>query len=45
MPQHWVNVFIGAILILAVLADIWVRQEGILATWWAKFRRKDSSHG
>jgi ribose transport system permease protein len=30
MPQHWVNVCIGAILIIAVLADIWLRQEHIL---------------
>ena len=30
MPQHWVNVFIGVILIVAVLIDIWVRQENIL---------------
>ena len=29
MPQHWVNVFIGLIQIIAVLADIWVRQQGI----------------
>ena len=29
MPQHWVNVFIGLILICAVLADIWIRQQGI----------------
>jgi ribose transport system permease protein len=32
LPQHWVNVFIGAILILAVVADIWIRQYGILST-------------
>ena len=32
MPQHWVNVFVGCILIGAVLIDIWVRQEGILQT-------------
>jgi ribose transport system permease protein len=31
MPQHWVNVFIGLILIAAVLADIWLRQEGLVA--------------
>ena len=31
MPQHWVNVFIGLILIAAVLGDIWLRQEGLLA--------------
>jgi len=30
MPQHWINVFIGAILIIAVLIDIWVRQANIL---------------
>jgi ribose transport system permease protein len=29
MPQHWVNVFVGVILIVAVLIDIWVRQENI----------------
>ncbi len=29
LPQHWVNSFVGLILILAVLVDIWVRQEGI----------------
>jgi len=32
MPQHWVNVFVGVILIVAVLIDIWVRQANILAT-------------
>ena len=32
MPQHWVNVFIGVILILAVLIDIWVRQANIFST-------------
>ncbi len=29
LPQHWVNSFVGLILILAVLVDIWVRQEGL----------------
>ena len=29
MPQHWINVFIGGILIVAVLIDIWVRQVGV----------------
>jgi ribose transport system permease protein len=29
MPQHWVNVIVGFILIIAVLADIWIRQQGI----------------
>lgn len=32
LPQHWVNTFIGSILIIAVLIDIWVRQAGILGT-------------
>ena len=32
MPQHWVNVFIGLILIVAVLIDIWLRQANIFAT-------------
>ena len=30
LPQHWVNVFVGAILIGAVLIDIWVRQQGVI---------------
>jgi ribose transport system permease protein len=30
MPQHWVNVFVGVILIIAVLIDIWVRQANII---------------
>jgi len=30
LPQHWVNVFIGAILIGAVLIDIWIRQANIV---------------
>lgn len=38
MPQHWVNVFIGLILIIAVLADIWVRQQGILTEWAKRLR-------
>jgi ribose transport system permease protein len=32
LSQHWVNVFIGLILILAVIGDIWLRQSGVLAT-------------
>lgn len=31
LPQHWVNAFIGSILILAVLVDIWVRQADIFS--------------
>lgn len=33
MPQHWVNVLIGVILICAVLADVWIRQHGIIGQW------------
>lgn len=36
MPQHWVNVIVGFILIIAVLADIWIRQQGILREWTRK---------
>lgn len=39
MPQHWVNVFIGLILILAVLSDIWLRQENLVGRLRARFRR------
>ena len=39
MPQSWVNVFIGVILIGAVLTDIWVRQANIFATLRERFRR------
>ncbi len=40
MPQHWVNVFIGLILILAVLSDIWLRQESLLRQLWQRLRRQ-----
>ena len=40
MPQHWVNVFIGLILIVAVLGDIWLRQEGLLARLAHRLRRR-----
>ncbi|MBB3387745.1 ribose transport system permease protein [Rhizobium sp. BK275] len=49
MPQHWINVFIGVILIVAVLIDIWVRQANILGRLRTRLRRGaptgDSSHG
>jgi ribose transport system permease protein len=32
MPQHWVNAFVGFILIGAVLIDIWVRQANVFRT-------------
>ena len=37
MPQHWINVFIGVILIAAVLIDIWVRQANLFARLRARF--------
>ncbi|MBO0752685.1 MAG: ABC transporter permease, partial [Bradyrhizobiaceae bacterium] len=40
MPQHWVNVFIGLVLILAVLSDIWLRQENIVGRWRARLTRR-----
>ncbi|MBY5816792.1 ABC transporter permease [Rhizobium leguminosarum] len=49
MPQHWINVFIGVILIVAVLIDIWVRQANIFGRLRTPLRRGaptgDSSHG
>ncbi|MDH5558347.1 MAG: ABC transporter permease, partial [Alphaproteobacteria bacterium] len=41
MPQHWVNVSIGSILIVAVLVDIWVRQYGIFGQLARLLRRAD----
>jgi len=43
MPQHWINVFIGSILVVAVLIDIWVRQQGILSTLGAILTRRRKS--
>jgi ribose transport system permease protein len=40
MPQHWVNVWIGIILIVAVLGDIWLRQERILTRLAPQFGRR-----
>jgi len=45
LPQHWVNVFIGGILILAVLVDIWVRQAGIIGRLAAALRRRPPAKG
>jgi ribose transport system permease protein len=39
MPQHWINVFIGGILIVAVLIDIWVRQANIFGRLRARLAR------
>jgi ribose transport system permease protein len=40
MPQHWVNVFLGLILIIAVLIDIWVRQANIFAVLKDRLRER-----
>jgi ribose transport system permease protein len=45
MPQHWVNVFIGVILIAAVLVDIWVRQANVLSTFWQLLNRRKPAPG
>lgn len=49
MPQHWINVFIGVILIVAVLIDIWVRQANIFARLRGRFttaaRTGEAIHG
>jgi ribose transport system permease protein len=42
MPQHWVNVFIGVILIAAVLIDIWVREANIFGRLRAILAQKRS---
>ena len=38
LPQQWQNVFIGAILLIAVIGDIWIRQNNIFGRWWAHAR-------
>jgi ribose transport system permease protein len=38
LPQQWQNVFIGAILIIAVVGDIWLRQNNILGRWFGRGR-------
>ena len=40
MPQHWINVFIGVILIVAVLIDIWVRQANLFGRLRARYARR-----
>jgi len=44
MPQHWINVVIGLILIGAVISDIWVRQEHIFARMFAWLRLARRPH-
>ena len=41
LPQQSQNVFIGLILIVAVVGDIWLRQHNILGQWlWSASRRR-----
>jgi ribose transport system permease protein len=43
LPQQWQNVFIGLILIIAVVGDIWLRQHNILGQWFG--RRRTAEEG
>ena len=43
LPQQWQNVFIGGILIIAVVGDIWLRQNNILGQWFGGARRARSA--
>lgn len=43
MPQHWVNVFIGLILLIAVVSDIWLRQSGFFGAITRRLRRRRTS--
>jgi ribose transport system permease protein len=45
LPQQWQNVFIGTILIVAVVGDIWLRQNNILGRWFGKARPLDEPAG
>jgi ribose transport system permease protein len=40
LPQHWLNVFIGLILLAAVVGDIWLRQHNIVGVWLGRLRRR-----
>ena len=41
LPQQWQNVFIGLILIFAVVGDIWLRQNNILGRWFGRRRARE----
>jgi ribose transport system permease protein len=43
LPQQWQNVFIGLILIVAVVGDIWLRQHNILGLWFGRRRVAEES--
>ena len=44
LPQHWVNAFIGVILIVAVLIDIWIRQANVLGRLRDALARRRRTH-
>ncbi|HEV3044456.1 MAG TPA: ABC transporter permease, partial [Roseiarcus sp.] len=43
LPQQWQNVFIGLILIIAVVGDIWLRQNNILGQWFGRARAREEA--
>jgi ribose transport system permease protein len=43
MPQHWVNVFIGLILVVAVVGDIWFRQGDLAGSIRRRLSRKSGA--
>jgi ribose transport system permease protein len=45
LPQQWQNVFIGTILIVAVIGDIWLRQNNILGQWFGRTRLPEETPG
>jgi ribose transport system permease protein len=45
LPQQWQNVFIGLILIVAVVGDIWLRQNNILGKWFGGARAAEAPPG
>jgi len=42
LPQQWQNVFIGLILLFAVIGDIWLRQNNILGKWFGGARAAEA---
>jgi ribose transport system permease protein len=45
LSQHWVNVFIGLILIIAVIGDIWLRQSGAVGAFFSRLFARRSQFG
>ncbi len=43
LPQQWQNVFIGLILIFAVIGDIWLRQNNILGQWFGRAKTSEET--